>query len=104
MFFKSIGDRVWHLMRDNDREGARRNISAHYDLGNDFYELWLDPSMTYSSAYFGRGANALEEAQSDKYRRRAACASKRNPVATSWRSAAAGADLPKMAADAQATR
>ncbi len=68
VFFKSFGDRVWHLMRDNDREGARRNISAHYDLGNDFYRLWLDPSMTYSSAYFGRGANALEEAQGDKYR------------------------------------
>jgi cyclopropane-fatty-acyl-phospholipid synthase len=68
VFYKSIGDRIWHLMRDNDRDGARRNISEHYDLGNDFYRLWLDPGMTYSSAYFGRSANALEEAQRDKYR------------------------------------
>ena len=42
----------WHRLRRNDREGARRNIEYHYDLGNDFYALWLDPSMTYSSAMF----------------------------------------------------
>ena len=68
VFFKSIGDRCLAPDARQHREGARRNISAHYDLGNDFYKLWLDPSMTYSSAYFGRGANALEEAQRDKYR------------------------------------
>jgi cyclopropane-fatty-acyl-phospholipid synthase len=68
VFYKSIGDRLWHIMRDNDRAGAKRNIQEHYDLGNDFYQLWLDPSMTYSSAYFGRGAEDLEAGQRDKYR------------------------------------
>ena len=68
VFYKSLGDRIWHLMRDNDREGSKRNIRAHYDLGNDFYKLWLDPSMTYSSAFFGGGATSLEDGQRDKYR------------------------------------
>ncbi len=44
--------RLWHAMRDNHLTGARRNIEYHYDLGNDFYRLWLDPTMTYSSACF----------------------------------------------------
>ena len=44
--------RAWHALRDNDPSGARRNIQYHYDLGNDFYRLWLDPSMTYSAACF----------------------------------------------------
>lgn len=61
--------RLRHLMRANSRRGARRNISYHYDLGNAFYGAWLDPSMTYSSAYFDRGANELPAAQADKYRR-----------------------------------
>jgi len=44
-------ERIRHARRDNDPEGgSRRNIAAHYDLGNDFYELWLDSTMTYSSA------------------------------------------------------
>jgi cyclopropane-fatty-acyl-phospholipid synthase len=60
-----------HLMRANTRRGSRRNIAYHYDLGNDFYREWLDPSMTYSSAYFGKGANDLSHAQTDKYRRMA---------------------------------
>ncbi|MEY2776484.1 MAG: Tuberculostearic acid methyltransferase UfaA1 [Pseudomonadota bacterium] len=47
-------DRLGHLLRANSLRQARRNIEAHYDLGNDFYELWLDPSMTYSSALFDR--------------------------------------------------
>src|SRR5262245_38529159 len=41
--------KLLHRRRDNSRSGARRNIHAHYDLGNEFYRLWLDPSMTYSS-------------------------------------------------------
>lgn len=45
--------RLWHAMRDNSTRGAKRNIAYHYDLGNDFYSLWLDDSMTYSSAYTG---------------------------------------------------
>ncbi|MEW5423898.1 class I SAM-dependent methyltransferase [Amorphus sp. 3PC139-8] len=57
-----------HWLNSNTRRGSKRNIAAHYDLGNDFYEAWLDPSMTYSSAFFGAGANDLETAQRDKYR------------------------------------
>jgi cyclopropane-fatty-acyl-phospholipid synthase len=56
-----------HLTRRNDREGSRRNIHAHYDLGNRFYELWLDRTMTYSSARFERADQPLEEAQREKY-------------------------------------
>ena len=57
-----------HFLNRNSRAGSKRNIAAHYDLGNSFYAAWLDPSMTYSSAYFGGGANNLEAAQRDKYR------------------------------------
>ena len=48
-------NQLLHRRRDNDRRTARRNIAAHYDLGNDFYAAWLDPSMTYSSARFEPG-------------------------------------------------
>lgn len=51
-----------HAMRRNSREGARRNISAHYDLGNAFYELFLDPTMMYSSAQFPADNSSLDEA------------------------------------------
>ena len=51
-----------HRMRDNGPARARRNIAAHYDLGNDFYAAWLDPGMTYSSARFAPGDD-LETAQ-----------------------------------------
>ena len=44
--------RLRHLLHRNTRTGSRRNIQAHYDLGNAFYQLWLDPSMNYSSAWF----------------------------------------------------
>lgn len=64
-----IWHRMRHLMRANTRAGSKRNIAYHYDLGNDFYRQWLDPSMTYSSAYFEKGAKELQAAQSDKYRR-----------------------------------
>jgi cyclopropane-fatty-acyl-phospholipid synthase len=52
----------------NTREGAKKNIMAHYDLGNDFYSLWLDPSMTYSSAVFESPNVSLEQGQYAKYR------------------------------------
>lgn len=55
-----------HRARRNDRHGARRNIVEHYDLGNDFYARWLDPSMTYSSAIFADPAESLETAQRRK--------------------------------------
>ena len=62
--------RLRHLLRSNSRRRARRNIVAHYDLGNDFYRLWLDPTMTYSSALFGGDATRpLAEAQQAKYSR-----------------------------------
>lgn len=64
-----MGDRVRHLLRQNTRDGSKQNIAAHYDLGNDFYALWLDPGMTYSSAVFARDANDLESAQVEKNRR-----------------------------------
>jgi len=65
-------DRLVHLARSNTRRRARRNIRAHYDLGNDFYALFLDPSMTYSSAVFPTPDAALETAQRHKYARLAA--------------------------------
>ncbi|MCG6939752.1 MAG: cyclopropane-fatty-acyl-phospholipid synthase family protein [Thiohalocapsa sp.] len=62
-----------HRRRANTKAGSRRNIEAHYDLGNAFYRLWLDPSMTYSAAVFEREADTPEEtlaqAQHNKYRR-----------------------------------
>lgn len=62
--------RFAHLMRANTRRGSERNIHAHYDLGNDFYARWLDPSMTYSSALFeGDFSRSLEQAQFAKYER-----------------------------------
>lgn len=59
---------VQHLWRSNTRRQAKRNISAHYDLGNEFYAAWLDRSMTYSSAIFAAGDNDLSTAQERKYR------------------------------------
>ncbi|MBT0962461.1 SAM-dependent methyltransferase [Denitromonas iodatirespirans] len=64
-----VWHRLWHLARANTRRGSRKNIAAHYDLGNDFYRLWLDPSMTYSAACFADDDEALEDAQLRKYRR-----------------------------------
>ena len=57
-----------HWMRRNTKSGARRNIHAHYDLGNRFYSSWLDGTMTYSSALFTEGASDLASAQTQKYR------------------------------------
>lgn len=54
------------LLNRNTRRGSRRNIRAHYDLGNDFYRLWLDPSMTYSSAIYASPCQALAQAQQSK--------------------------------------
>jgi cyclopropane-fatty-acyl-phospholipid synthase len=69
-FWGGLAYRVRHWLNANSRRGSRRNISAHYDLGNEFYALWLDRSMTYSSALFGGDpALDLETAQRAKYRR-----------------------------------
>jgi cyclopropane-fatty-acyl-phospholipid synthase len=67
--FARLSARAWHWMRRNHRSGSRRNIAAHYDLGNDFYELWLDPGLTYSSAILAEPfseAETLEQAQATK--------------------------------------
>jgi cyclopropane-fatty-acyl-phospholipid synthase len=55
-----------HRLRDNAPRKARKNIAAHYDLGNDFYSAWLDPTMTYSCARFGSPSDSIEEAQRRK--------------------------------------
>ncbi len=63
-------NRVRHLFNRNSRAGSRRNIHAHYDLGNDFYRLWLDPTMSYSGAWFeGDVSRPLAGAQHAKVRR-----------------------------------
>jgi cyclopropane-fatty-acyl-phospholipid synthase len=62
--------RRWmHRGRANSRSGSRRNIAAHYDLGNDFFRSFLDRSMTYSSAWFENHSQSLEAAQEAKYER-----------------------------------
>jgi len=65
-FMRAI-NHLSHLLKPNTRRGAKKNIHAHYDLGNAFYERWLDPGMTYSSALFEPGAQTLEAAQRSKY-------------------------------------
>jgi cyclopropane-fatty-acyl-phospholipid synthase len=61
---------LMHRLRRNTRIGSRKNIRAHYDLSNDFYSLWLDPTMTYSSAVFtDETGDDLKAAQEQKYRR-----------------------------------
>ncbi|MFT4636847.1 MAG: cyclopropane-fatty-acyl-phospholipid synthase [Verrucomicrobiales bacterium] len=60
-------DRFGHRLRHNSKETSRRNIEEHYDLGNDFYKLWLDDTMTYSSARFTEPNQSLEDAQRSKY-------------------------------------
>jgi len=62
-----LGNRVKHLLRPNSVKTSRRNIAEHYDLGNDFYRLWLDPSMTYSCGLFISPELTLEQAQTAKY-------------------------------------
>ncbi|MFN4328685.1 MAG: class I SAM-dependent methyltransferase [Limnobacter sp.] len=67
-FLGGIAYKIKHLLNRNTKTQARKNIHAHYDLGNPFYQLWLDPSMTYSSALFdGNTSLSLEQAQDAKY-------------------------------------
>lgn len=58
--------RLGYALQRNSRKGSRRNIAAHYDLSNEFFALWLDPSMTYSCGIFGSDRDTLEEAQAEK--------------------------------------
>ncbi|AGA34347.1 S-adenosyl-L-methionine dependent methyltransferase, cyclopropane-fatty-acyl-phospholipid synthase - like protein [Thioalkalivibrio nitratireducens DSM 14787] len=62
-------DRFRHRLRRNSRRGSRAIIRFHYDLGNEFYRQWLDSTMSYSSALFSKGDEALETAQQRKYQR-----------------------------------
>ena len=68
-FLRQLATRLGYLFQLNTLSGSKKNIHTHYDLGNDFYELWLDPSMTYSSAIFANEAEDLIVAQYRKYDR-----------------------------------
>jgi cyclopropane-fatty-acyl-phospholipid synthase len=61
-------ERLRFWLQSNNRRQAKKNISYHYDLGNDFYRLWLDDTMTYSSGIFRTGQESLEAAQTEKYK------------------------------------
>ncbi len=65
--FLNVVNRIQHLLRPNSVTTSRRNIAEHYDLGNDFYSLWLDETMTYSAARFEYAGQPLAEAQASKY-------------------------------------
>ncbi len=72
VFYRTI-DRIAHGLNANTKRGSRKNIAYHYDLGNRFYEAWLDPSMTYSSAEFASDEESLPKAQDRKYDKLAQC-------------------------------
>jgi len=67
--FARIASKFAYFFTQNTLKGSRKNIHAHYDLGNDFYKLWLDPSMTYSAAIFANKNDGLVVAQQRKYDR-----------------------------------
>jgi len=66
--FLKVLNRSFHLLRSNTKTGSKKNIQEHYDLSNEFYQLWLDKSMTYSSALWGNAHQSLEEAQKEKWK------------------------------------
>ena len=68
MMLVRLYERFRHWMNSNSKTQAKKNISYHYDLGNKFYRLWLDETMTYSSAKFETGQESLEKAQKEKYK------------------------------------
>lgn len=68
-FWGTLLYRLRHLLNRNTRAGSQKNIHLHYDIGNRFYRLWLDDSMTYSSAFFTGEGQSLEQAQEAKYER-----------------------------------
>lgn len=65
--FLKIFNKIQHALKANTKSGSRKNISDHYDLGNDFFRLFLDPTMAYSSAYFRNFKETLEQAQINKF-------------------------------------
>jgi hypothetical protein len=87
--------RIKHLLNRNTKANSQKNIHAHYDLGNAFYELWLDDTMNYSSAWFEGDGRAPMRPRSTP-RCAARCAWPACSRATGcWRSAAAGARWPR---------
>lgn len=66
-WFTRLAGQLIHRLRRNTRAGAKRNIAAHYDLGNDFYKTWLDTSLSYSSAVFATPEQSLFDAQINKF-------------------------------------
>lgn len=68
LFGVRVSDRIYHRSRRNTRSGSRRNIAAHYDLGNEFYKRWLDGGLAYSSGLYRRGITTLEQSQAEKNR------------------------------------
>ena len=67
--FRQAGLRLFHMLRRNNKLGSAKNIAHHYDIGNSFYQAWLDPTMTYSSAVFDSETDDLITAQLNKYKR-----------------------------------
>ena len=61
--------KIWHFLRKNTQSGSRKNITAHYDLGNDFYRLFLDETLTYSCGIFDRNGSSMRDASIAKYER-----------------------------------
>ena len=75
---KKIIHKLFHYKNKNTKNQAKKNISFHYDLGNKFYEYWLDKTMTYSSAIFNNTSIKLEAAQNNKYKKLAELAAIKN--------------------------
>ena len=67
--FYKLFSKIGHYLRENNKSNSKKNISYHYDLGNKFYELWLDESMTYSSALFELPCDDLLSSQLNKYKK-----------------------------------
>ena len=65
----SLFNKIKNFLLKNNKSRSKKNISKHYDLGNEFFSLWLDPTLTYSSAIFDRRDNDLEKAQINKYKK-----------------------------------
>ena len=65
-WYSRVASRCMHVWQENTLRGSRHNIHHHYDLGNDFYKLWLDPQLVYTCAYFPAPTSTLEEAQNAK--------------------------------------
>jgi len=76
--FRYLYNKYFHFKNKNTKAQAKKNISHHYDLGNQFYKYWLDNSMTYSSAIFNSESDNLELAQNNKYKRLAELSSIKN--------------------------